>query len=78
MRGILACWIRQADQIEHFKKHQCNKFALHSKFNLKNGDIIYTSEDYPHLQVAIVIIGRYNNMRTTRRARAAINGRWYS
>lgn len=51
MRGILACWIRQADQIEYFKKHQCNKFALHSKFNLENGDIIYPSEGYPHLQV---------------------------
>lgn len=51
MRGILACWIRQSDQIEYFKKQQCNKFALHSKFNLKNGDIIYTSEEYPHLQV---------------------------
>lgn len=54
MRGILACWIRQADKIEHFKKHQCNKFALHSKFNLKNGDVIHEGEKYPHLQVIIL------------------------
>ncbi|XP_050528784.1 probable phosphorylase b kinase regulatory subunit beta isoform X2 [Daktulosphaira vitifoliae] len=54
MRGILACWIRQADQVERFKKHQCNKYALHSKFNLKNGDIIYSDEGYPHLQVDVV------------------------
>lgn len=51
MRGILACWVRQADKIECFKKHQCNKFALHSKFNLNNGDILYDGEGYPHLQV---------------------------
>lgn len=51
MRGILACWVRQAAQLEYFKKHQSNRFALHSKFNLDNGDIIYTGEGYPHLQV---------------------------
>lgn len=51
MRGILACWVRQAEQVELFKKHQCNKHALHSKFNLKNGDIIHPVEGYPHLQV---------------------------
>jgi len=51
MRGILACWIRQADLIECFKKHQCNKFALHSKFNLKNGDVVHSGDGYPHLQV---------------------------
>lgn len=51
MRGILACWIRQADKVENFKKHQCNKFALHSKFNLRNGNVIYSGEEYPHLQV---------------------------
>lgn len=51
MRGILACWIRQADLIECFKKHQCNKFALHSKFNLENGDIVHSGDGYPHLQV---------------------------
>lgn len=58
MRGILACWIRQANQLEYFKKHQCNKYALHSKFNLVNGDIIHHSDDHPHLQVPIVIINK--------------------
>ncbi|XP_025426004.1 probable phosphorylase b kinase regulatory subunit beta isoform X2 [Sipha flava] len=54
MRGILACWIRQADKVENFKKHQCNKFALHSKFNLRNGNVIYSGEEYPHLQIDVV------------------------
>ncbi|VVC30201.1 Hypothetical protein CINCED_3A013396 [Cinara cedri] len=54
MRGILACWIRQADQVEMFKKHQCNKHALHSKFNLRNSDIIHPAEGYPHLQIDVV------------------------
>ncbi|XP_026821358.1 probable phosphorylase b kinase regulatory subunit beta isoform X1 [Rhopalosiphum maidis] len=54
MRGILACWIRQVDLIECFKKHQCNKFALHSKFNLENGDTVYSGEGYPHLQIDAV------------------------
>ncbi|XP_050425684.1 probable phosphorylase b kinase regulatory subunit beta isoform X2 [Adelges cooleyi] len=54
MRGILACWIRQADQVERFKKHQCSKYALHSKFNLQNGDVLYSDEGYPHLQVDVV------------------------
>ena len=51
MRGILACWLRQADKVEKFKQNQSPRNALHSKFNLINGDPVSKDEDYEHLQV---------------------------
>nr|CAD7426552.1 unnamed protein product [Timema monikensis] len=51
MRGILECWIKQAPRIELFKVNQCNKHALHCKFHLVTGDVVYSDEEYPHLQV---------------------------
>nr|CAD7438755.1 unnamed protein product [Timema bartmani] len=54
MRGVLECWIKQAPRIELFKINQCNKHALHCKFHLVTGDVVYGDEDYPHLQIDVV------------------------
>lgn len=54
MRGILLCWIKQSDRIEQFKKKQCDKFALHSKFHLVTGAEVYTDGEYNHLQIDTV------------------------
>ncbi|XP_014239926.1 probable phosphorylase b kinase regulatory subunit beta isoform X2 [Cimex lectularius] len=51
MRGILQCWIKQADRVEEFKRNQNFKFSLHSKFNLTTGDEILKDSDYNHLQI---------------------------
>ena len=51
MRGILACWLRQADRVEKFKHNQNQKNALHSKFHLITGDVVASDDDYEHLQV---------------------------
>ncbi|XP_017774293.1 PREDICTED: probable phosphorylase b kinase regulatory subunit beta isoform X2 [Nicrophorus vespilloides] len=56
MRGILECWIKQANRIESFKSNQCNAQALHVKFHLMTGMEIYTDEEYNHLQIDVVSI----------------------
>ncbi|XP_075211939.1 putative phosphorylase b kinase regulatory subunit beta isoform X2 [Lycorma delicatula] len=50
MRGILECWLKQADRVELFKKNQCDKYALHCKFCLDTGDTVFSDEEYSHLQ----------------------------
>ncbi|KAI5742782.1 hypothetical protein M8J77_011338 [Diaphorina citri] len=54
MRGILECWIKQANRLEQFKKTQCNKFALHCKFHLIRGCEVFSDEEYSHLQIDVV------------------------
>lgn len=54
MRGILDCWIRQADRVELFKMKQCSAHALHSKFHLATGMEIFKDEEYAHLQIDAV------------------------
>lgn len=56
MRGILTCWMRQADKVEKFKKGQQPKFALHSKFHPLSGAEVISSENYGHLQVRIFAV----------------------
>ena len=51
MRGILACWLSQADKVEDFKHTQNVSAALHSKFHLETGEEILSCDEYPHLQV---------------------------
>lgn len=53
MRGILFCWMKQADKLERFKIDPFPKNALHSKFNIITGEEI---EDltYGHLQINCV------------------------
>ncbi|XP_042207580.1 probable phosphorylase b kinase regulatory subunit beta isoform X3 [Homarus americanus] len=54
MRGILNCWMRQTENVENFKKGQNPKYALHSKFHLKTGKEVVSSDDYGHLQIDVV------------------------
>ncbi|KAK2190913.1 hypothetical protein NP493_65g06037 [Ridgeia piscesae] len=56
MRGILACWMRQADKVEKFKMNQSPKNALHSKFHLVTGDTVTRDEEYEHLQIDCVAL----------------------
>jgi len=52
MRGILECWLKQADKVEKFKHSQSSKNALHVKFHLVTGDVVTKDEEYEHLQVS--------------------------
>ncbi|OWA49777.1 Phosphorylase b kinase regulatory subunit beta [Hypsibius exemplaris] len=57
MRGILFCWMSQADQLERFKNDQIPAFALHSRFEVQHGDPIpCTAYPYPHLQIDVVAL----------------------
>lgn len=53
MRGILYCWMKQADLLENFKNNQNPEFALHSRFTVMDGDPV-DEPWYPHLQIDVV------------------------
>ncbi|XP_061602743.1 phosphorylase b kinase regulatory subunit beta isoform X2 [Cololabis saira] len=54
MRGILYCYMRQADKVEQFKKDPSPSKCLHSMFNVDTGDEICSYNDYHHLQIDAV------------------------
>ncbi|XP_044221771.1 phosphorylase b kinase regulatory subunit beta isoform X2 [Thunnus albacares] len=54
MRGILYCYMRQADKVEQFKQDPSPSKCLHSLFNVDTGDEVYTYGDYHHLQIDAV------------------------
>ncbi|XP_053402296.1 phosphorylase b kinase regulatory subunit beta-like isoform X7 [Mercenaria mercenaria] len=54
MRGILYCWIRQADKVEKFKENQSASHALHSVFDPHTGDPLYKDDEFEHLQIDVV------------------------
>uniref|UniRef100_A0A3B3WIX4 Phosphorylase b kinase regulatory subunit n=1 Tax=Poecilia mexicana TaxID=48701 RepID=A0A3B3WIX4_9TELE len=54
MRGILYCYMRQADKVEEFKNDPSPSKCLHSIFNVDTGDEVYTYGDYHHLQIDAV------------------------
>ncbi|GFS71834.1 probable phosphorylase b kinase regulatory subunit beta [Nephila pilipes] len=58
MRGILFCWMRQAEEkLENYKMNQCPEFALHSRFHLETGQPFEGNndfDDYGHLQLDVV------------------------
>ncbi|XP_076448759.1 LOW QUALITY PROTEIN: phosphorylase b kinase regulatory subunit beta-like [Babylonia areolata] len=56
MRGILFCWLRQADRVELFKQSQSASTALHSVFDMVTGDAIYSDAEYNHLQIDAVAL----------------------
>ncbi|XP_052816202.1 phosphorylase b kinase regulatory subunit beta-like isoform X2 [Mya arenaria] len=56
MRGILYCWLRQADKVEKFKENQSQNHALHCLFDLLTGDPVYKDDEYEHLQIDIVAL----------------------
>lgn len=54
MRGILYCYMRQADKVEEFKQDPSPSKCLHSVFNVDTGDEVYTCSEYSHLQIDAV------------------------
>ncbi|TDH16682.1 hypothetical protein EPR50_G00000440 [Perca flavescens] len=54
MRGILYCYMRQADKVEQFKQDPSPSKCLHSVFNVDTGDEVHSYTDYHHLQIDAV------------------------
>ncbi|KAM4614391.1 phosphorylase b kinase regulatory subunit beta isoform 2-T4 [Discoglossus pictus] len=54
MRGILYCYMRQADKVEQYKQDPSPLKCLHSIFNIDTGDEIISYQDYGHLQINAV------------------------
>ncbi|XP_043937885.1 phosphorylase b kinase regulatory subunit beta isoform X1 [Protopterus annectens] len=54
MRGILYCYMRQADKVEQFKQDPSPSKCLHSVFNVNTGDEICGYNAYGHLQIDAV------------------------
>ncbi|XP_026031224.1 phosphorylase b kinase regulatory subunit beta isoform X2 [Astatotilapia calliptera] len=54
MRGILYCYMRQADKVEEFKQDPSPSKCLHSVFHVDTGDEVYLHGDYHHLQIDAV------------------------
>ncbi|GAB6026744.1 hypothetical protein CHUAL_013250 [Chamberlinius hualienensis] len=53
MRGLLFCWLKQAEKVEKFKNNQSADHALHSVFHLHTGEAIYKDDEYGHLQIDV-------------------------
>uniref|UniRef100_H3AF26 Phosphorylase b kinase regulatory subunit n=1 Tax=Latimeria chalumnae TaxID=7897 RepID=H3AF26_LATCH len=54
MRGILYCYMRQADKVEQFKKDPSPSKCLHSVFDLYTGEEVLSYDTYGHLQIDAV------------------------
>uniref|UniRef100_A0AAQ4PHX8 Phosphorylase b kinase regulatory subunit n=1 Tax=Gasterosteus aculeatus aculeatus TaxID=481459 RepID=A0AAQ4PHX8_GASAC len=54
MRGILYCYMRQADKVEQFKQDPSPSKCLHSVFHVVTGDEVHSYSDYHHLQIDAV------------------------
>ncbi|XP_029464331.1 phosphorylase b kinase regulatory subunit beta isoform X2 [Rhinatrema bivittatum] len=54
MRGILYCYMRQADKVEQFKQDPSPSKCLHSIFNVHTGDEILSYDEYGHMQINAV------------------------
>ncbi|XP_064527198.1 phosphorylase b kinase regulatory subunit beta isoform X7 [Pseudopipra pipra] len=51
MRGILYCYMRQADKVQKFKQDPKPSACLHSVFSAHTGDEVLSHEEYGHLQI---------------------------
>ncbi|NWT07734.1 KPBB kinase, partial [Vireo altiloquus] len=54
MRGILYCYMRQADKVQKFKQDPKPSACLHSLFSAHTGDEVFSHEEYGHLQINAV------------------------
>uniref|UniRef100_A0A8B9NU73 Phosphorylase b kinase regulatory subunit n=1 Tax=Apteryx owenii TaxID=8824 RepID=A0A8B9NU73_APTOW len=54
MRGILYCYMRQADKVQRFKQDPKPSECLHSVFSAQTGDEVFSCEEYGHLQINAV------------------------
>ncbi|MBN3304867.1 KPBB kinase, partial [Amia calva] len=51
MRGILYCYMRQADKVEQFKQDPSPSKCPHAAFNVHTGDEVFSYDAYCHLQI---------------------------
>ncbi|XP_074769140.1 phosphorylase b kinase regulatory subunit beta isoform X2 [Athene noctua] len=51
MRGILYCYMRQADKVQQFKQDPKPSECLHSVFSANTGDEVFSHKEYGHLQI---------------------------
>ncbi|XP_078608671.1 phosphorylase b kinase regulatory subunit beta-like isoform X2 [Branchiostoma floridae x Branchiostoma japonicum] len=51
MRGILYCYMRQAEKVELFKQGQDARHCLHSEFHWQTGDALKGDNEAKHLQI---------------------------
>ncbi|NWV17994.1 KPBB kinase, partial [Origma solitaria] len=54
MRGILYCYMRQADKVQKFKQDPKPSACLHSVFCAQTGDEVFSHNEYGHLQINAV------------------------
>ncbi|XP_064016390.1 phosphorylase b kinase regulatory subunit beta isoform X2 [Pogoniulus pusillus] len=54
MRGILYCYMRQADKVQQFKQDPKPSACLHSVFGAHTGDEVLSHKEYGHLQINAV------------------------
>ncbi|XP_036296549.1 phosphorylase b kinase regulatory subunit beta isoform X2 [Pipistrellus kuhlii] len=54
MRGILYCYMRQADKVQQFKQDPRPATCLHSVFDVRTGDEVLSYGEYGHLQINAV------------------------
>nr|CDS28284.1 asparagine rich protein [Hymenolepis microstoma] len=54
MRGILKCYMSQADKVENFKKTQFHGSALHAKFDSRTCRAVVGDFEWGHLQIDAV------------------------
>ncbi|XP_010134940.1 PREDICTED: phosphorylase b kinase regulatory subunit beta isoform X2 [Buceros rhinoceros silvestris] len=54
MRGILYCYMRQADKVQQFKQDPKPSACLHSVFSAHTGDEVFSYKEYGHLQINAV------------------------
>ncbi|NXD51148.1 KPBB kinase, partial [Corvus moneduloides] len=54
MRGILYCYMRQADKVQKFKQDPKPSACLHSVFSAHTGDEVFSHKEYGHLQINAV------------------------
>uniref|UniRef100_A0A1I7XT54 Phosphorylase b kinase regulatory subunit n=1 Tax=Heterorhabditis bacteriophora TaxID=37862 RepID=A0A1I7XT54_HETBA len=51
MQSILECMIRQADNVEMFKKYQRSLDSLHSKYSVSTKSTVCGDTEWGHLQI---------------------------
>ena len=54
MRGILKCYMYQADKVEAFKKTQYSGSSLHAKFDSRTCRAVVGDHEWGHLQIDAV------------------------
>ncbi|NXM69748.1 KPBB kinase, partial [Serilophus lunatus] len=54
MRGILYCYMRQAEKVQKFKQDPKPSACLHSVFSAYTGDEVLSPKEYGHLQINAV------------------------